>query len=135
MKEKTVIIKSNITFIPQVVKQILDFFMETNFIFNEDNTFKIKVVLNEMISNSVIHGNCGNESKNVTIKLKAFSEYMEVKIIDQGEPFSDNNNEQYFNILEENNRGLMICHSFCKDIKYRFISGEGNAAVIKFYYR
>lgn len=135
MKEKTVVIKSNITIIPQVVNQILEYFRDTSFEFDEDNAFKIKVVLNEMITNSVVHGNSRNENKNVTIRLRANEKFIEVKIIDQGEPFTAKKDEQCFSILEENSRGLLICHSFCNDIKYRFINGVGNAAVIKFYYR
>jgi len=132
MKNNIFIIKSNIDVIPSVVKQIFNKLNENNIFLDNELYFRIKVVLNEIITNSVIHGNCNNEKKKVTIKMHVKDNNIVFRIIDQGAPFCGQHKACY-DLLKENSRGVAICNVFCDDISYNFIDGVGNAATIKFY--
>jgi len=131
MSNSIFIIKSNIRIVPLVVKQIFVKLSKGNINLDEDLNFRMKVVLNEMITNSVVHGNCNNKNKEVTIEMTVKENYIVFKIIDQGVPFGGIVKKQN-DLLKENNRGVAICNNLCDDISYDFIDGVGNAATIKF---
>lgn len=132
MSKNIYVIKSNISIIPQVVKQILEEIKCKDSILYNDYFYEMKTVLNEMITNSVVHGNCSNENKKVTIKINSGVRYIEFNIIDQGIPFCGCDDTQN-DLLKESSRGIQICNYFCDDIKYDFIDGIGNRAIIKFH--
>lgn len=131
MREKVYIIQSDKNAIPDVVKQIISKVNRANRI-QDDYLYRIKVVLNEMIANSVIHGNHSSFDKKVTITMKISRRSVQFSITDQGNIFNGFN-ETCLNLLKEDNRGVLICQNFCDDISYKFISGVGNSATIKFY--
>lgn len=131
MREKIYVIQSDKNMIPDVVSEIISNINHVNKI-NEDYLYKIKLVLNEMIANSIIHGNCSCEDKKVTIRMKANRKSVQFRITDQGSAFNGFN-ETCSNLLKEDNRGVLICQNLCDEISYKFTSGVGNSAIIKFY--
>jgi len=130
--ENIYVIQSNTSDIPRVINRILNQIQIKNNIADTEYIFSIKITLNELLTNSVIHGNACDESKKVTINVTSNNKYIEFKITDQGRPFNGNYNEQEVDILKENNRGIIICKHYCKNLKYNFIEGIGNSVVIKF---
>jgi len=126
------VIKSNTSAIPLVIERILNQIQIKNRNTDNEYIFGIKITLNELLTNSVIHGNDCDENKKVTINVISNKQCITFKITDQGKPFNGNYGEQKVDILKENNRGIMICKHYCTNLKYDFIEGIGNSVVIKF---
>jgi len=126
------VIKSNTSAIPLVIKRILNQIQIKNRNTDNEYIFGIKITLNELLTNSVIHGNDCDENKKVTINVISNNKYITFKITDQGKPFNGNYNKQEVDILKENNRGIMICKHYCTHLQYDFIEGIGNSVIIKF---
>ena len=113
--------------VPIVVNEIMTYLSANTIIDGCDCVFDIKVVLNELISNAVIHGNGEDLSKPVDINLVYDGEILEFTIIDRGEEFTPENKEEE-KLLCESNRGISMCHILCKKLIYKFIEGLGNSA-------
>ncbi len=113
--------------VPIVVKEIMTYLSEHTPIEGCDCVYDIKVVLNELISNAVIHGNGEDSSKSVDINLVYDGEILEFTIIDRGVEFTLDDKEEE-KLLCESSRGISICHILCKKLIYEFIEGCGNSA-------
>lgn len=113
--------------VPLVVKEIMTYLSENTLIDGCDCVFDIRVVLNELISNAVIHGNGEDSTKPVDINLVFDGEILEFTIIDRGEEFTPEDKEEE-TLLCESSRGISICHILCKKLIYEFIEGCGNSA-------
>ena len=113
--------------VPKVVNEIMAFLQENTPIAGCDCFFDIKVVLSELISNAVIHGNGCDILKLVDINIIYYNEVLEFIITDRGEEFTPEDKEQE-TLLCESNRGISICHILCKKLLYKFIEGKGNSA-------
>ncbi len=113
--------------VPIVVDEIMTYLSATTLINGCDCVFDIKIVLNELISNAVIHGNGEDSSKPVDINLVYDGEILEFTIIDRGEEFTPEDKEEE-TLLCESSRGISICHILCKKLIYEFIEGRGNSA-------
>jgi superoxide reductase len=120
-------IRSKRELIPKVVQEIMAYLEQNTPINGCECRFDIKVVLNELISNAAFHGNCGDESKPVDIKVAYDGRSLEFLIVDRGCEFTPDDIEEE-KLLCENNRGISICHILCKKLKYKFIEGVGNSA-------
>jgi len=112
--------------VPVVVNEIMTYLSEHTSIEGCGCVNDIKVVLNELISNAVIHGNGEDSSKPVDINLVYDGEILEFTIIDRGEEFTPDDKEE--KLLCESSRGISICHILCKKLIYEFIEGCGNSA-------
>jgi len=54
------------------------------FIYDEDLMFDIRLIVNELIVNGVIHGNCCDMSKNVYLLLDVEEDYVRIEVVDEG---------------------------------------------------
>ncbi len=113
--------------IPEVVNGIMAYLKKNTPVSNYDCIYDIKVVLNELISNAVIHGNCENSKKTVDINVSYDGEKLEFLIIDRGVEFTPEDKIEE-NLMCESNRGISICHILCKNLIYAYIEGLGNSA-------
>ena len=131
MGNKKYIIHSDINEIPILIKEILKDIDVNIFCMNEDCFFKIKLVLNELISNAVIHGNLNDAGKPVTIEMITSERQVEFNIADQGAGVCERDFSSY-DLISESNRGLMICQNMCDKIDYCYIEGKGNTVSVVF---
>ncbi len=51
---------------------------------DEDLMFDIRLIVNELIVNGVIHGNCCDISKNVYLLLDVEEDYVKIEVVDEG---------------------------------------------------
>jgi serine/threonine-protein kinase RsbW len=96
---------------------------------DEDEYYEFRLVLNELISNGIFHGNKGFCDKNVNVAIEEVnSTTLDIFIKDEGEGFdykhicrnyikSDNLK------LSEGGRGLMLVKALCSKIQF---DGNGN---------
>ena len=113
--------------VPIVVNKIMAYLSANTPIGSCGYVFDIRVVLNELISNAVIHGNEEDLSKSVDINIVFDGEMLEFTIIDRGEEFTPDDKEEK-PLVCESGRGISICHILCKKLIYEFIEGRGNSA-------
>lgn len=133
-------IPADITQICPLVKEVINYFIYNGYNIKEDNVFNVKVILNELLANAIVHGSCGDVAKEVEIEVRPVnSESAMVKIRDHGTGFKHacviNKEENDCNSDEENmkecGRGLLIVLNLCESIVF---NEEGNEiqAVIRF---
>lgn len=112
--------------------------MENSFGINSDQSFDIKIILNELLQNAIEHGNLLDCSKRVYMDV-CISErdVLNITIMDQGRGFDvrkvmnmKNNEMCDTDILElpECGRGLQIVKSLCDDISF---NQRGNCVTVK----
>lgn len=113
--------------VPGVVNKIMAYLEEHTPIAGCDCIFDIKVVLSELVSNAVIHGNGEDSSKPVDIQVQFDGEKIELLIVDRGVAFTpEEKREEKLTCVS--GRGISICHILCKKLRYEFIEGRGNSA-------
>jgi len=120
-------IQSRRELVPGVVNDIMAYLKKNTSIAGCECVFDIKVVLSELISNAVIHGNGEDPSKQVDIKVFFNDMSIEFLIIDRGVEFTPEDKEEE-KLLCESSRGISICHILCKKLIYKYIVGKGNSA-------
>jgi len=112
--------------------------LENSFGINSDQSFDIKIILNELLQNAIEHGNLLDCSKRVYMDV-CISErdVLNITIMDQGRGFDvrkvmnmKNNEMCDTDILElpECGRGLQIVKSLCDDISF---NQRGNCVTVK----
>lgn len=120
-------INSRRELVPGVVNDIIEYLKIHTPIVGCECVFDIKVVLNELISNAVIHGNGEDPSKPVDIDVYYDGKNIECIVIDRGVEFTPENKKEE-QLLCESRRGISICHILCKKLIYEYIEGKGNSA-------
>lgn len=95
---------------------------------DEDTIFEIKVVLNEILNNAIVHGNDKRADKNIFIKSGVSKDNFWAIIKDDGKGFNycfckDKKNSN----LSDCGRGLKIINTLCDNVK---VNNEGNKFVV-----
>jgi serine/threonine-protein kinase RsbW len=95
---------------------------------DNDLLFELKVVLNELILNAIIHGNKEDKDKFVEVNAAITkSNYFLLSISDEGEGYdynfylkkcSENKDVLCWNDVEEKGRGIKIVKSLCDNIRF-----------------
>ncbi len=110
-------ISSDLLEIKNEIESLLDQIM--GFISGQDLLLEIKLILNELILNSAIHGNDLNEEKKVDLELEIDKSSMKLKIRDEGEGFLYDKTDYDPLELKSSGRGLVIVDGlsdeFCVD--------------------
>lgn len=114
--------------VPKVVDEIMTFLLENTPVIAFDYVFDVKVVLSELVSNAVLHGNNSDILKPVDINVIYSKGVLEFIVTDRGEEFTPENIEHEETLFCESSRGISICHILCKKLIYKFIEGKGNSA-------
>lgn len=78
------------------------------FVSNEELLVEIKLILNELVLNSAIHGNELNEEKKVRLDLEIDEKSMKLKVEDEGEGFLYDKDNYDPLELKASGRGLII---------------------------
>ncbi len=106
-------------------------------IFNRNNLSKkdfnkLYLCVSEAVVNSIKHGNKGNNSKIVTIKISCFASEISVIIEDEGDGFDMNtiqNPTLIDNIKKESGRGIFIIKTITESLEF---NEKGNCIQFKF---
>ena len=125
-------ITSDISNICKTVKSII-YFIERNFkSLDESTIFDLKVILNELILNSIVHGNKNNSKKCVSIKACIYRSSIAFIIEDEGcgcdfasiiKRENDLCKNDDIDLLCESCRGILIVSKISDIIKY---NNKGN---------
>lgn len=87
-------------------------------ILTAEECFDIRLVLDELLDNSVLHGNDGDSTKFIYININVLQEYISVDIRDEGNGFDVKNyNAEYDDIYSETGRGLQIVKGLCNSMQ------------------
>ncbi|MDK2800692.1 MAG: serine/threonine-protein kinase RsbW [Clostridiales bacterium] len=128
----TMMIPADTTYIVYTIEKIMDF-LNTHAVLTEEVSFEIKVILNELIINAVLHGNKEDKTKQVSIKVGICTNQVYAIIEDEGEGLpsekESENTKEFEKILclSERGRGLTIIESLCDCIKR---NEKGNKVVV-----
>jgi serine/threonine-protein kinase RsbW len=96
----------------------------------------IAISATELINNAILHGNGGDTSKQVKIRLEVENKTVIVEIVDQGKGFDptiipDPLAEE--NLLKEVGRGIFIARSLVDELRFDREPGWGTKASITKY--
>jgi len=131
-------IPADIYYVRDTVEKILNFFND-RLSLGKNMIFELKVILNELIVNAIIHGNKGDISKHVFIKAGICKkDKVYIIIEDEGEGMdryeeicssTDTNNSNINDVflLDESGRGLKIVSCLCNSLK---TNKKGNKVVV-----
>ncbi|KNF07882.1 putative anti-sigma F factor [Gottschalkia purinilytica] len=104
--ETNVEIKSDLMEVRKTLNDIID--QISNILNDELLIFDIKLILNELVINSVVHGNKLDADKKVNLKLKVSNDCIKIEVLDEGTGFSYDK-EQYDPMdLKCSGRGLVL---------------------------
>ncbi len=93
----------------------------------------IAISATELINNAILHGNRGNATKKVLIRLLVDGDRVQVDIIDQGDgfdPFSVPSPLAPENLLKEVGRGIFISKSLVDSLEFGREPGWGTRATL-----
>jgi len=136
-------IPSNVDIVGITVKEIIQYLEAVCGYIDDDVLFDLRVILNELILNAIIHGNKADMNKYVKITTGlAKGNYIYMVVTDDGEgydyeyllkkceilkkcevPYDDYN----INYLSETGRGILIIKSLCEKVKF---NEKGNKVVV-----
>lgn len=130
-------IQSRMELVCQIVGEIIDYLQKNIENLDDCTLFEIRVVLNEVVSNAIKHGNKNDLDKNVKISAGIIADgYCYFVVEDEGEGFTKYNNQfcctgivdsdDLCNI-KESGRGILIVNSLCDKVKF---NSKGNKVVI-----
>ena len=117
-----------------------DEFLESNLNttgLDESTVADIAISATELINNAILHGNKGDSTKSVKIRLNVDNEKIEVEIIDQGtgfdlksipDPLADEN------LMKEVGRGIFIARSLVDSLVFDTEPSWGTKATLTKYY-
>ena len=86
---------------------------------DESMSNKILLVTQEMVANSIVHGNQEDVDKNVVLNIDFTTEHITVEIQDEGsgiERLPSKEESQVLDYMAENGRGLKLAVLICDDI-------------------
>lgn len=129
-------IPGTIECVGKAVDQVLDGLYDIIDFSDETLLFDIKVILNELLLNAVLHGNKGDRAKKVTVRasVEDGGSYLYLSVEDEGEGFnyreilSNAGKECFcFDCLKETGRGLIIAKSLSDKLMF---NDKGNQVVV-----
>lgn len=121
---------------PELLPDIEDYITDIIKDLNIPDTLKsnIEIVIAEAAANSIIHGNKGDVSKNIHIRLKLNTKELCISFTDEGSGFNPDKIPDPTipeNILKGSGRGIHIMKSLVDKIEYKF-SGKGTELILTF---
>jgi len=117
----TKVIPSDPNYLPDVEEFVYQIAKLANLNPAKLNSLALSVA--EACSNSIIHGNKRDISKNVLIEIEYDDKFFSVSFTDEGKGFDVSkvpDPTEPENILKESGRGIHIMKSFLDDLKYQF---------------
>lgn len=83
---------------------------------NNDNLFDLRLIMNELICNSIIHGNRKDGERFVELYLHMDNETVEITVSDEGEGIRTNN-KYNAEELKPSGRGLILVKRLSDDFQ------------------
>lgn len=129
-------ILNDVNAVCETVRGIISY-LENSVGINSDQSFDVKIILNELLQNAIEHGNLLNCNKRVYMDVCIREkDILSITIRDQGQGFDVHkilnveNNHIDDDIMElpECGRGLLIVRSLCDDILFNH---RGNCIKVK----
>lgn len=120
---KKQIIGSNSLAIRSLIDEMMNIIEKWNSLDDNDN-YEFRLVLNELISNGILHGNKGFSDKKVSVAIKEVdSNTLDILIEDEGQGFDYKRVcQEYYNCdtfaLSEGGRGLMLVKALCNKVQF-----------------
>lgn len=110
---------------PEILPEIEEFIMEIAQKANldEEKYNNLALSVAEAASNSIVHGNGSDKSKDLDVKISYNDKTIEIVFKDQGKGFELENVPDPTapeNILKDHGRGIHIMKSFLKDLRFNF---------------
>lgn len=121
--------QSDINRVKPIVKRFLTCLVNMCPDIAEDDLDDIKIVINEMLLNAVIHGNCNNTSKKVVLDCYVTgSNTLKLTIHDEGDGFDYVNLlreiETTSDIFKESGRGIKLALKLSDKIKFNDVGNS-----------
>jgi len=125
-------INSELCNVCESVNNIVDFILNRYGPVRDDILFEIKVILNELLLNAIIHGNKEDKTKQVKVRTGIENDFVYFIIEEEGEGFDINCCSQPEGCLDipdlkESGRGILIVKNLCDKVKY---NTRGNKIVV-----
>lgn len=117
--ERELVISSNLENIDKVRMFLEEIFAELNL--NQSNFNQVFLGLSEALTNSIIHGNKFNASKNVCIKVNCLLSKLFIEITDEGDGFYIDCLKDPVcleNLKKENGRGIFLIRHYADEVDY-----------------
>lgn len=112
------------------IKDKTEYLLEqiTKFINKEDFLMEVKLILNELVINSAIHGNELDADKKVKLELEIDEKLMKLQVIDEGKGFSYDKSNYDPLEMKSSGRGLVIVDGLSDE----FIVDQNTVSVVKY---
>lgn len=122
--------KSDLDDMNKTINTALNFIGKNKPRINKNDALDIKLVLNELLCNAVVHGNKKDKTKNVYLKLKLNSDSISSVVADEGDGFDyvDYMSNYKNNLWKESGRGIKLASNLTNSIAFNTLGNE-----IKFY--
>ncbi len=131
-------IPSDVGFIGETAELILSWLGSVCGSLDENTAFELKVIINELLSNAIIHGNKEQAGKNVKISVGAHQGTCVFLIVeDEGEGYNYTefltemrrclSEDADLDCFKETGRGILIAANLCDKMKF---NRKGNKVVI-----
>ncbi len=127
-------ITSNINSISSAVLDVMQYLDDSCMVIKERTIFEVRVILNELLINSIVHGNKRNPNKKIMIRVGiSVDGLFFIFVEDEGagynfkEYINKNVSTHEISEMTENGRGIMIIENLCDKIKF---NEKGNKVVV-----
>jgi len=120
------VFSSSLKLVKTIEKEILSFLMREANVTPEE-LLEFKLIINELLINAIVHGNKGDSSKSVKVKIGVVDKKLSYIVVeDEGEGFSleevfkeytPYEEDEEIENLYECGRGLIIVSSLCEKVK------------------
>ena len=131
MKPKTfqVSFPSDLYKMKSKVNEALEFINDNKPNLNKNDVYDMKLVLNELLSNAIVHGNKKNKAKNVYLKMKLEKDSIYTKISDEGKGFDyldyiSKKSTNKLSQMKESGRGIKLACSLTDSIAFNSLGNE-----------
>lgn len=131
MKPKTfqISFSSDLYKMKNTVNEALDFIKQYHPKLSENDAYDVKLVLNELLTNAIVHGNKKDKDKNVYLKMKLKKDSICVKISDEGKGFDyldyvSKYNANKFLQMQDSGRGIKLVTSLTDVIAFNSLGNE-----------
>jgi len=110
-------------------------FIKGSYLLDEEKEYHIRLILNELISNSFIHGNRRQEGKKIQVWVKVKDPFsVKILVEDEGNGFDYQKmirnclQHKKMDCLMEGGRGLMLVDALSEEMRF---SKKGNRVLVK----
>jgi serine/threonine-protein kinase RsbW len=130
-------IQSRMENIRNCIEDIIYSLKNPYFPIDDSNIFELKVILNELFSNAIKHGNKGDCNKHIKVSAGLIEDGRAFIILeDEGDGYNyysrsdvcqDSNDQISISDMKETGRGILLVRNLCDNVKF---NSKGNKVII-----